>query len=320
MLRLLHGPDEFATSEAVAGLRAAFPPDLLDLNCTIIESRGFRLDALVAACEAYPFLADQRLVLAYGLLKSLKAGKPRDELRAYLERVPPTCDLVFVEAEEFDKRSAVFTYLKKAAEQGRAEVREFVRREGEELHRWLDSRAKGLGVRLERDAARHLVEFAGNDGRTLTTELAKLAAYVGSGGSITVAVVDLLVQDEQEQSLFVFIDKVAARQRGEALGLLRQLLADGQAPTYLLFMLARQVRILLAVQELMAQRMRPEAIATELGQKPFVVRKAIEQARGFRPEELLRLHDLLLQYDHESKTGRIDAETALDLLVHEACR
>jgi DNA polymerase III subunit delta len=317
MIRLYYGPDEFACSEAVAALRATLPPDLLDLNCTVLESRGFKLDALVAACEAYPFLTDTRLVLAYGLLKGVKAGKTRDELRAYLEKVPPTCELVLIETDEVDRRSSVYTYLKKAADADKAELREFTRREGEDLLRWLAARAKQLRVRLDKTAAQRLVEYAGNDSRTLVNELAKLAAYVGDDAVITVEAVDLLVQDEQEQSLFAFIDEMAARRRGQALRSLRQLLDDGQAPTYLLFMLARQVRILLAVQELAGQKMRPDAIAAQLGQKPFVVRKALDQLRGFTAPELLRLHDLLLQYDHGTKTGRIEAEVTLDLLVYE---
>jgi DNA polymerase-3 subunit delta len=320
MLRLFYGPDEFACSAAVADLRAAIPPDLLDLNCTTIEPRGFKLDMLIAACEAYPFLAEARLVIARGLLKGLRAGKARDELRAYLEKLPPTCDLVFVETEEFDKRSSIFTFVKKEAERGRAELREFLPRQGEELLRWLDTRARALGVQLERPAAQRLVEFVGAEGRALVNELGKLAAYVGTGQTISTREVDLLVQDESEQNMFVFIDDMALRRRGAALRGLRQLLADGQAPTYLLFMLARQVRILLAVQELAQQRMRPEAIAAELGQKPFVVRKALEQARNFSADELLRLHDLLLELDHGTKTGRVEAEVALELALYEATR
>ena len=84
-------------------------------------------------------------------------------------------------------------------------------------------------------------------------------------------------------------------------------------------MLARQVRILLGVQELAGRRMRPDEIAAELGQKPFVVRKAVDQARAFAPGELMRLHDRLLELDLATKTGRIQAETALEIFVAELC-
>lgn len=313
MLYLLHGPDEFARSEALARLRAAYPPDVADLNISTLEGRKLKIEALAAACEAHPFLHDRRMVIVSDALKQAKAGKDRDDLRAYLEQVPPICDLIFVEQDDVDRRSVLFTYLKKAGE-----VLEFLPMEGGELQRWLAERAKLLGVRLDGAAAQHLVDLAGNDTRTLVNELAKLASYVGRGGRVTAPVVDLLVQDSQEQNLFAFIDDLSARRVGAALRGARGLLEDGQAAPYVLFMLARQVRILIGVRDLAAQRRRPEEIASELGQKPFVVRKAMDQARNFAPGELEQLHDRLLELDIAIKTGRIQAETALELFVAEA--
>jgi len=315
MIYLLYGPDEFARSEALAALKAGVPPDLADLNMATLEGRRLKLDALVAACEAFPFIAERRLVIVNDLLKHQKAGKERDELRAYLERVPATCDLVFVESEDFDKRGAVFTYLKKAAD-----AREFLPKEGAELLRWLADRAKLLGVTIDGAAAQRLVSFAGNEGRALINELEKLASYVGRGGRIGVQHVDMLVSDGQEQNLFAFIDELSARRRGAALQSLRRLLDEGQAATYILFMIARQVRILLGVKELAGQRLRPDEIAARLGQKRFVVRKALDQARGFADPELGMLHDRVLELDQATKTGRADAETGLELLVVELCR
>ena len=315
MIHLLYGPDEFSRSEALAALKATVPADLADLNLSVLEGRRLKLDALIAACEAFPFIAERRLVIVHDVLKHQKAGKERDELRAYLERVPATCDLVFVESEDFDKRSAVFTYLKKAAA-----VQEFLPKEGAELTRWLGERARLLEVKIDGPAAQRLVGFAGNEGRALINELGKLASYVGRGGRITTNYVDLLVQDGQEQNLFAFIDELSARRRGPALQSLRRLIEEGQAATYILFMIARQMRILLGVKELAAQRLRPDEIAARLGQKPFVVRKALDQARAFTDIELGQLHDRVLELDQASKTGRIDAETGLEVLVVELCR
>lgn len=314
MLYLLFGPDEFTRSEALAAMCAAVPRDVADLNVTRLDGRRLKLEALAAACEAMPFLAERRIVVVADALKHTKAGKEREELRAYLERVPAWTDLIFVEADEVDRRSILFTQLKKAGE-----LREFQPMEPAALPRWLAERARRIGARLEPRAAQRLVELAGADARTLVTELEKLATYVGKGGEIAPAVVDLLVQDGQEQNLFAFIDDLSGRRLGPALRGARQLLEDGQAPTYVLFMLARQVRLLIGVQELAARRMRPDDMAAELGQRPFVVRKAVDQARAFTPGELPRIHERLLELDVATKTGRIQPDTALELFVAEVC-
>lgn len=312
MIYLLHGPDELARTEALHALKRQIPADLADLNMATLEGKKLKMDTLVAACEAFPFIAEKRVVVVYDLLKHQKAGKERDELRAYLDRIPATCDLVFVEQDDIDKRNAIFTYLKK-----KANVEEFQPRQGADLLRWLAECAKKLDVHLDGQAAQRLIDYAGSEGRALINELGKLASFVGRGGRITVDAVDLMVQDGQEQNLFAFIDEWSQRRRGAALQSLRRLIDDGQAAPYILFMVARQVRVLLSVKELANQRMRPDDIAAQLGQRPFVVRKAVEQARGFSDDELMALHDRVLELDHATKTGRIEAETALELLVAE---
>lgn len=314
MLYLFYGPDEVGRSEALASLYATLPPEVAAMNITRLDGRGLKRDDLAAACEALPFLAERRLVVVTDGLKHSRSGKELEALRDYLAQAPPHCDLVFVETEDVDRRNMLYIQLKKLGE-----VREFPRPEGAALRRWLAERARRLGVRLEPDAATLLAELVGNDTRTLVTELEKLATYVGRGAPITVAAVRLLVEDQQEQNLFAFIDTLSARQFGPALRGARALLEDGQSATYVLFMLARQIRILLSVQDLAAQRLSPDAMAAELGLKPFVVRKALEQARSFAPGELERLHDRLLDLDVATKTGRLQAETALELFVAEVC-
>lgn len=314
MLYLFHGSDEYMRSEAVASLRAAIPPDVAHLNTATLEGRKLKLHDLMVACEAMPFLAERRLVIVYDALKHVKSGKPREEIRSFLEQLPPTCDLVFVESEDIDKRNVLYTYLKK-----HASIEEFMPRKGAELQRWLTEKATAMKAKLTKQSAQHLIDYVGHDSRSLVMELEKLASYVGRGGRITVDTINLLVQDTHEHNLFAFIDSLSTRQRSKAFAEVRALLAEGQAATYILFMLARQIRILLGVQELAEQRMRSGDIASQLRQNPFVIKKALDQIRGFTFEELKKIHDLLLELDHATKTGRMGAEVALDVLVMEVC-
>lgn len=315
MIYLFYGPNELARSEAVAELRASLPAEVADLDMSVLDGRKLTIEQLVAACEAHPFLAERRLVIVYDALKHIKAGKAREELRDYCERVPVTCDLVFVEQDEVDRRHLLFTYLSK-----RGAVREFPLLSGQELLRWIERRAKTLQAKIEPAAAQRLVDLAGNESRTLANELAKLATYAGRGGTIDQAAVERLVTDQQEQNLFAFLDDLSARRLGAALRGARALIEDGQAPPYVLFMLARQIWILLHVKQLVGQRRRPDEIASELGLKPFIARKAAEQARDFTAAELIAAHDRLIELDHAIKTGKIQAETALELFVVEVCQ
>jgi DNA polymerase III subunit delta len=314
MRYVFHGKDELGRSEALAELRAELPADLADLNTANLDGRRLKLEQLAAACEAQPFLAERRLVVVTDALKHSKAGKEREELRAYLEQVPDWCDLVFYETEDVDKRNQVFTYLSKAGS-----VREFPQRQADELPGWLITRAKPLNVTLLRDAAQRLVEYVGVDARRLWNELQKLAAYVGNRGTINVAAVERLVVDDQEQNLFAFIDDLSSRRLAAALRGARALIADGQAPPYILFMVARQLRVLIGMQDCVARRLDDRATAAALGIQPFLIKKTAAQLRNFSGNELIAAHDRLLELDHWIKTGRIQPETALEVFVGEIC-
>lgn len=313
MLQLLHGPDEYRRSERLGQLIATVPESARALNVSRLDGKKFKLDAFVTATEAFPFLHDRRIVVVEDLLKHQKAGKERDELKIALDRLPAWCDVVFVENEDIDKRNALFTYLTK---NGTVEEYPFLKET--DIVRWIGECARTLQVTIDNRAAYRLLAMVGTNGRTILNELTKLATYVRPAGHIDEDVVGLLVTDDTEENMFAFVDALAARKRGVALAKMRHLLADGQAAQYIIYMIARQVRILLQVQALDAQRLRGNEIAAKVGLRPgFLTDKAIEQARGFSKHELEQLHDRVLSLDHKSKTGGIDVNAGLDLLVME---
>lgn len=317
MLYLYYGPDEFSRTEAVHALRASLPPDVAHFNSATLDGRSLTIEALATTCEAVPFLADRRVVIAHDVLKHFKTAKLRQQLLTWLPRLPDSCDLAFVEQESVDRRTSLYSYFKK-----HATIQEFLPRQGKDLLAWLNERARGLGVKLDRTAASHLADYVGDDSRALVNELEKLSCYVGRGGKITADDVILLVQDNQEYNLFAFMDNLSQRQRGAALQGLHALLEEGQAPAYILFMVIRQVRILLNVEPFAGQRPRSNNvndIAAQVNQKPFVVKKALEQVKRFRAGELAALHDRLLELDHATKRGQIQADIALDMVVLEVC-
>jgi DNA polymerase-3 subunit delta len=71
MWYLFHGADEFSAREALAALRAEGD---FGYNQDTFQGAEVSLAALIAACETYPFLSEQRLVVLEGLPEK-KGGK-----------------------------------------------------------------------------------------------------------------------------------------------------------------------------------------------------------------------------------------------------
>jgi DNA polymerase-3 subunit delta len=80
-------------------------------------------------------------------------------------------------------------------------------------------------------------------------------------------------------------------------------------------MLARQIRILIQVSELQGQGLAQDQIAGELKLHPYVVKKGLAQAPNFTMSQLEEAYALLVDTDWAIKTGEMEDELALDLLV-----
>jgi DNA polymerase-3 subunit delta len=116
-------------------------------------------------------------------------------------------------------------------------------------------------------------------------------------------------------SIFDLVDCVGRRQSDRALRLLHHMLDDGQAPLYLLTMLARQVRILIQVSELQAQGRTSKEITKQLKLHPYVVEKGLAQAQNFTMAQLETAHQYLVNTDWAIKTGKVESILALDTLI-----
>jgi len=338
MIYLLYGEEEFLVSEALAQLKAGFGAgDMLDLNTVRLDGARVTYPEFENAVTTIPFLADCRLVLVEGLLagfgrraarrgdddadesgsETSDAVTPRpdagwEKLGDLLTRLPETTQLIFVESGVNQRLAPV-----KAVMQA-AEVRRFDRLKGAPLSDWVRKRAAGQGCKLSEQALNLVVNLAGNDLRLLDSELQKLALYA-NGETVDEAAVRALVPLSAESTIFGLVDAFVERQLTPAQRELHRLLNDGAAPPYLLFMLARQVRLVLAAADLLSERLPQSDMGPRLGLAGYPLTKTIEQAQRSNVATLLGMLNRLLEADVQLKTGRLEPVLAVELLVTELC-
>jgi DNA polymerase-3 subunit delta len=162
-----------------------------------------------------------------------------------------------------------------------------------------------------------MIRFIGSDLWSMANEVDKLVLYA-AGRPIEEADVKSVVSHAREESVFNLVDAVLEFRGGVAQETLQQLLRQGAAPVQLLAMIARQVRIIFLVKEMRARgKSRPE-MQIKLGlTSDFLVRKAWEQSEKYSPARLRELYHRLLETDLSIKTGRLEGEIALDILISE---
>jgi len=169
--------------------------------------------------------------------------------------------------------------------------------------------------RIESDALDLLVSFVGNDLWQMANEINKLSNYK-KNGTVKKEDVELLVKPNIENDIFKTIDALASKNKKLALSLLHKHLDNGDNSLYLLSMIAYQFKNLLVIKEL--QNIQPYGlIAKKSGLHPFVVQKSYYLCSQFSIEQLKKIYQKIFQVDSDIKTGKIEPELALDLLLAE---
>jgi DNA polymerase-3 subunit delta len=322
----MYGADDFSLREALAELKRGLGDgDALALNTVFFDGRHLTLAELLNACHTPPFLGTHRLVIVEGLLGRFErkrgdaasdASDPEQwrRLGESCRGMPESTVLIFV-----DGQITRGNPLRKSLA-AMAEEREFVPPKGEALQRWIASRVQARGGRIAPQAASVLAGYAGDDLWLLAGEIEKLCLYAGEG-PIGVADVQKLTTYAREASVFPMIDAVVERRLTVAMRLIRELLAEGMSPQYLMAMLTRQFRLMVQALELGGQGLPAAEKRQRLGLSPrYPVDKLLRQSAGYPMPRLVRAYEKLLEADWGMKTGRWGDETALDLLVAELCR
>jgi DNA polymerase III subunit delta len=327
LLHVLIGTDDYSIRQALGEIKKSIgDATALMTNTTVLDGRQVTLERLRAACETVPFLAEKRLVIVEGLLERFelkgkngkkKAARLPDKPEEYIaiaeamNKLPPFTELVVI-GGEVSVRNPLMRELSAIIK-----VKNFALLNKPQLNQWIEQRVTGAGGSISPNALGLLVKFVGNDLWTMAGEVDKLAQFA-AGRRIEEADVKTVVSDAQEANVFAMVDAVMESRVGAAQELLQQQFRQGAAPAQLLTMIARQVRIIFQVKEMRNRGVPRAIIQTKLGlNAEFVLNKAWAQADKYSMDRLREVFHKLLEADISIKTGKLEGEIALDILVAE---
>jgi DNA polymerase-3 subunit delta len=237
-------------------------------------------------------------------------------LQAYLDHIPASTELVFME-EDTVGGGPILRRLLELQRDRQAQIVLCAKPRRNELPDWLRGRAKERGVRLEPAALADLAEFVGDDLRQLDQELIKLRHYAGPR-TVTREDVRRLVAATRAASVFDLVDALGMGDDAAAGQLMQHALDnDGEQPLRLLGMIARQYRLLILAKALQAQGLRQPDIAREVGVPDWTAPRLLSQATRHTFARLERAMERIAATDETIKTGKLTDREALDVLLAE---
>jgi len=306
MALVLHGEERFLIDQKARTTLEAWRRELVsDFGFEVMEGQGLTAARLQDAVLQAPFLDPFRAVY----VRWLPANRA-DGLAVALAQIPGTTRLLIAVAGRLNASSK----LAKAVSAAGGSVEEMAHLKGRALSEWAAGRARdphGLPATI----AAQVVRSSPGDLAVIDSELAKLAAYQSSGSKLTGDVVAQLLAGGREDEIFRLTDQLLPRPTAQALEIARNLTRGGMGPTLVAYRMARHIAMVLEVR---ARQDRGESLSQvqdEMPEHRFVVQKAYDAAHQADPARLEDALKAIRDYEWEVKSGQVDAELGLDVLL-----
>ena len=303
---LFEGVEENIKASALAALRGQLLPEgLEELNENLMDNPS--TDALIAAAETLPFLADKRLVVVREHPALAGKAEADERLTEYMAHVPDSCVMVFLCRGKADARKKLYRAIQK-----HGAVVTFSPLSDAELNAWIIKAFSALGKRCALQTASLLAFTVGNDTALLRAEMEKITALCGEREDVADEDVRAVATRSIECTVFEMVDAVVAGQEGRAFSLLKDMLLSGSDRIGILAMLLRQYRLLQHVKIMQFEKKPVQEIKQRLGVAPFAAERCIRQAAAYSGKEIKQAVDICLDTEYRIKSGRLNQEGALE--------
>ena len=303
---LFHGEERFLIDEAARAILDTWKPELVsDFGFDTLEGTGLTPARLQDSILQAPFLDPFRAVY----VRMLPAQRA-ESAAASLQEIPSTTRLLITVAG----RLSASNKLVKAITAAHGAATEMQHLKGRALSDWTTRRAvesHGLSPAI----AAQVVRVTTPDLSIIDSELSKLAAYKASGSKLTNESIAELLAGAREDEIFKLTDNLLPRPSPQAMQIARGLTRNGMQPTTVAYRMARHIALVLQVRARQDRGESLQQVQDGMTEHRFVIQKAYETAKDSDPDRLESALTTIRDYEFEVKSGQIDAELGLDVLL-----
>lgn len=324
-LYLFYGREELLKREAVDIIRDILVPGSLEeLNLTVMDAASVSANEIINAVETMPLANPRRLVVVKDVVFGGAAKRTFNQndmniLEEYLSRIPEYSCLVMNAKGKPDMRTR---FVKAFKAQG--QVVEFGRLKPKLFENWVKKQFKSDGKSMSGAAFKKFIRLIGYSNKDsektlddVVNEIEKLVQYCEDKKTIREEDIEMLVTESSDRNIFSLVDAIGGKDTQTAIGLLEDMKRSEEPPVRILFMIARQFRLLIKSALLREAGYSNKAISSQLRLPPFVTSSLIRQAKNYSGDGLKRALKECWEAEVSIKSGRIEPWLALELLIIE---
>ena len=312
MIYFIYGEDSYRSQkkldEIIAHYKEAHKSGLNLIKLDVKEGKN-TFEDFYSNLRINSMFAEKKLIILNNVFQDKNF---QEEFLKEIKNLEGSKDIIVVfERDSVDERNKFFKTLKKEAKS-----QEFNFLAGSSLLAWIDKEFENYKAKIDPMAKNAFLNCTGNNLWLAGNEIKKLADFK-AGKLIKKEDIELMMRPKIENDIFKTIDALASKNKRQALIFLHKHIDNGDNILYLLSMIAYQFRNLLIIKELIEKGNPYGNIAKKSGLHPFVIKKNYYLCNQFSLAQLKKIYQKIFLVDLNIKTGKVDPETALDLLVSE---
>ncbi len=315
MIIFLYGKDTYRLQQKLQEIEAQYKEvHKSGLNLEKIDVLQIEFEEFADKLFQHSMFIKKKLFFLENLFSSQKF---KEKFLEKIKEITKSQDLIVVfEKKELPKRDKLFLNLKKYGKS-----QEFEHLKGKVLEDWVKNEFQKEKIKVSEQAMNLLLEFIGNDLWQLSNEIKKLVCLKKplKASDLIEEVksedVETLIKPKLEANIFKIIDALSQKNKKKALRLIQESLLKENKPLAILNMINFQFRGLLIAKTLMEEGKTLNDFLKLNILKPYPTRKCWYASTEFSLNQLKKIYQKIFEADLSIKTGKIQPEEGLKMLV-----
>lgn len=187
---------------------------------------------------------------------------------------------------------------------------EFPLRKGVSLRKWIKEHFWNHGYNISDEGVAYLLEVVGENQNMLENELSKFFIYEPDHKNISIKDLDILITNNVQSNIFNLLDNMFI-DHGKMLKALENLFKLKEPEIKIVFMIIRELRIILRTKWFLKEKYSEEKIASILAIPFFSVDKKVKVSKKMSFEEIFKYLKLFYEVEEKIKSGNGDGKMLL---------
>lgn len=318
-LYLFSGEEIYLIDETITRVKNKYLDKSLEtINFATLNGKSITQEDIINACETLPFMSQKKIVLLNEVSLFLENGiTDEKEFYDYLDKIGDHCIFIITDRNgEIKKTRKFYKYFKK-----NNIVVEFNKLTKTQLQSWIKNILKANKKEMNIAYINYFMDRSSYFNRnhdtnlySLKSELEKLINY-SEDVEIKKEDIESISQKTTDSNIFDLLGYLSEGNGDKALQVFNELYSLDEPALKILFMITRQVRLVLNYKLYSNKGYDDNQIRNKLKISPYELKKISQQARKHDINVLKRHFSYLLIMDKRLKSSSMDEKLEMEMLI-----